>query len=282
MKTLKKFTFDIDHNILVHLKPWRSKRLLLKLLTLIFACLITVLIAVDGLALGKENRSRFSLPQISYQSGNFNPRPKATESLLVELAKRTSVEVKRDFLPLELTDSRLFYYPMIYLSGNSEFSPFNGDELGLLRNYLNLGGFLFIDDCSGVTNSDFDNSVRTTISQLFPNIPLQKIPRDHSIFRSFYLINQVTGRVSINPYLEGIDIKGRTVLVYSTNDLGGAWSKNKLGHWTYDIVAGGTRQRTISTRLGINIIIYALTLDYKKDMVHLPIILERLQRFHRR
>ena len=109
---------------------------------------------------------------------------------------------------------------------------------------------------------------------------MQKIPRDHSIFRSFYLINRVAGRAEIQPYLEGVSIKGRTVLVYSSNDLGGAWSRNKLGYWNYDMVGGGRTQRDLSIRLGVNITLYALTLDYKKDMVHLPIILERLRRYN--
>ncbi|MCH7651536.1 MAG: hypothetical protein IIA63_10325, partial [Nitrospinae bacterium] len=47
-------------------------------------------------------------------------------------------------------------------------------------------------------------------------------------------------------------------------------------------VGGGNRQRRLSLRLGVNIVLYALTLDYKKDMVHLPIILERLRRVNPR
>jgi len=117
---------------------------------------------------------------------------------------------------------------------------------------------------------------------VFPHTPLQKISRDHSIFRSFYLLNRVTGRVIVKSFLEGITTKGRTALVYSANDLSGAWSRNKLGHWDYDMIGGGNRQRTLSVRLGVNIVMYALTLDYKKDMVHLPIILERLRRYSAR
>jgi hypothetical protein len=120
------------------------------------------------------------------------------------------------------------------------------------------------------------------ISALFPQNPLRKIQRDHSVFRSFYLLNTVSGRSIVKPYLEGISIKGRTVLLYSSNDQGGAWSRNKLGHWSYDVIIGGRRQRQLAIRLGVNIIMYALTLDYKKDMVHLPIILERLRRYNPR
>ena len=253
------------------IKPW--------VLWFLGSMMVLVIILASSAWAGNDS-SRLQIPQIKYRGGNFNPRPEAVESLLAQVAKRTSVEVKRDFLALELTNLKLFQYPMIYLSGDGAFEPFSEKVLRVLRNYLGYGGFLLIDDSSAIANSSFDGSIRKMIRRLFPNTPLKRIPRDHSIFRSFYLINRVTGRVLIKSHLEGINIKGRTVLVYSVNDLGGAWSANKLGHWNFDVIGGGVFQRKNSLRLGVNIIMYALTLDYKKDMVHLPIILERLRKYH--
>ncbi|MBI4385194.1 MAG: DUF4159 domain-containing protein [Nitrospinae bacterium] len=229
-------------------------------------------------ALAMGDYSKLVVPQIKYRGGSFKPRPDALESLLVQVANRTSIEVKRVSLDMELSNPGLFDYPLVYLAGNDAFPPFSPDELNVLRNYLSYGGFLLIDDNSSVSNSKFDASVRGTISELFPRVPLQKLPEDHSIFRSFYLLNQAAGRALVSPYIEGISIKGRTVLAYVANDLGGAWSRDKLGHWTHDMVGGGEDQRNRAIRLGVNIVLYALTLDYKKDMVHLPIILERLRR----
>jgi hypothetical protein len=224
--------------------------------------------------------SNFTLPRILYQGGNNNPRPEALRSLLAQVARRTSIEVNREPVALNISDPDLFQYPFIYMGGDDAFDPFPEKDLKVLRHYLSYGGFLFIDDNSARANSAFDASVRKMISALFPQNPIQKISRDHSIFRSFYLLNTVSGRSIIKSYLEGINIKGRTVLIYSSNDQGGAWSRNKLGQWNYDVIAGGRRQRQFSIRLGVNIIMYALTLDYKKDMVHLPIILERLRRYN--
>lgn len=228
----------------------------------------------------RADYSRLTIPQLHYEGGGDTPRPTALGSLLGQVARRTSIEVNREPLQVSLSDPNLYRYPFLYMAGDRGFTPFSREDLRTLRNYLNFGGFLLIDDNSSRANSKFDQSVREMIASLFPQVPLQKIPRDHSLFRSFYLINRVTGRTRVNPYLEGINIKGRTVLVYSTNDLGGAWARDNLGHWTHDIIAGGGRQRQLTIRLGVNIVMYALTLDYKKDMVHLPIILERLRRYH--
>jgi len=252
----------------------------MRLFRLITFFLLGAVVFAGAAADARADFSKFTLPAVKYRGGNFNPRPEALRSLLAQVASRTSIEVNREPVALELTDSRLFRYPFLYMGGNASFEPFSRKELRALRNYLSFGGFLFIDDNSTNADSGFDRSVRKMIARLFPKIPLQRVARDHSVYRSFYLLNQPVGRVKRKPYLEGIAIKGRTVLVHTANDMAGAWSRGKLGHWNHDMVAGGSRQRQLSIRLGVNIVMYSLTLDYKKDMVHLPIILERLRRYH--
>ena len=244
----------------------------------LFKLIISLLFFKVGIATAHADYSNLSIPQIKYEDGYSNPHPTAIDSLLRQIERRTSIETNRGLLQIELSHPNLYQYPFIYMAGSEGFGIFSTNELQRLRNYLSYGGFLLVDDNSSNTNSKFDISVRKMISALFPQVPLKKISRDHSIFRSFYLIDRVYGRKQVNSYLEGINIKGRTVLVYSTNDLGGAWARDKLGQWTYDIIGGGSRQRQLAIRLGVNIVMYALTLDYKKDMVHLPIILERLKR----
>ncbi len=244
----------------------------------LFKLTIPLFLFKIGIATAYADYSDLSIPQIKYKGGYSSPHPTAIDSLLGQIERRTSIEADRGSLQIELSHFNLYQYPFIYMAGSEEFEMFSGSELERLRNYLSYGGFLLIDNSSSNIRSKFDISVRKMTDALFPQIPLKKISRDHSIFRSFYLIDRVSGRQLINSYLEGINIKGRTVLVYSANDLGGAWARDKLGQWTHDIIGGGSRARQLAIRLGVNIVMYALTLDYKKDMVHLPIILERLKR----
>ena len=51
--------------------------------------------------------------------------------------------------------------------------------------------------------------------------------------------------------------------------------KDEFGQWDYDVGAGGEVTREMTFRLGVNLIMYALCLDYKDDQVHLPYILKR-------
>ena len=253
-----------------------------KVRKLLSICILVLFFSAwsENITLVEADYSSLTLPRIMYQGGNDNARPAALRSLLAQVTRRTSIEVNREPIALNISDPNLFHHPFVYMGGDEAFDSFPEKDLKVLRHYLSYGGFLFIDDNSAEADSEFDASVRSLVSALFPQNPLQKISRSHSIFRSFYLLNSVSGRSIIKPYLEGISIKGRTVLVYSSNDQGGAWSRSKLGQWNHEVIAGGHRQRQFSIRLGVNIIMYALTLDYKKDMVHLPIILERLRRYN--
>ena len=113
------------------------------------------------------------------------------------------------------------------------------------------------------------------MEQVLPHNALKRLPSDHSVYQSFYLINSIGGRQNINPFLEGITIDNWTPVIYSQNDLSGAWSRDQLGKWVNNCVPGGEAQRQAAFKTGINIIVYSLTSDYKKDVIHHPFIQRR-------
>ncbi|UCD86130.1 MAG: DUF4159 domain-containing protein [Deltaproteobacteria bacterium] len=218
--------------------------------------------------------SKFRWTQLIYR-GQWDPRPNASKRLMWELMKRTSVEAKLEPASIRLTDKALFYHPFLCLAGAQEFSPFSEEEIRILRRYLSLGGFMLIDDCQGVNNSGFSRSVQREIARVFPQKSWERIGQEHTVLRSFYLLDRAAGRVLVSPYLEGINIDDRTPIIYSRNDLSGAWSRDDYGNWEYEVVPGGESQREMTFRLGINIVMYALAVNYKKDQIHQPFILQR-------
>ena len=127
----------------------------------------------------------------------------------------------------------------------------------------------------GARGFGFDRAFRREIAQILPEYPLQRLPPDHSVFQSFYLIGSVAGRLKNNPYLEGITIRNWTPVIYSQNDLSGAWSKDKYGNWLHECAPGGDLQRKTAFKIGINLVVYSLTADYKRDLIHHPFIKRR-------
>jgi hypothetical protein len=161
------------------------------------------------------------------------------------------------------------------MAGRYAFDPFTPLERKILRRFLSYGGFLFAEDTVGAKGFGFDQAFRTEMQQVLPKHELKRLPPDHSVYQSFYLINSLGGRQKVNGFLEGITIDNWTPVIYSQNDLSGAWSRDRFGKWVNECVPGGERQRKEAFKAGINIIVYALTSDYKRDVIHHPFIKRR-------
>ncbi|MGF1511405.1 MAG: DUF4159 domain-containing protein [Myxococcota bacterium] len=207
--------------------------------------------------------------------GEWNPRPTALRRLLWEVGQRTSIEVELSPSPIELGDPGLFRHPLLYLTGAERLPSFEPEEIRALRRHLTYGGILVIDAADAQPGGPFDQSVRRLLEQLFPRRPLTRLPDDHVVYKSFYLVPYQGGRVIRRPFLEGVLLDERYAVLYSQNDLGGAWARDAFGRWEYDVNPGGETQRELTFRLGVNIAMYALCLDYKDDLVHTPFILRR-------
>jgi hypothetical protein len=66
-------------------------------------------------------------------------------------------------------------------------------------------------------------------------------------------------------------------LVYCRNDLSGALERNADGRHTAACVPGGENQRREAIKLGINLVMYSLTANYKRDQAHVKELM-RLRR----
>jgi hypothetical protein len=65
-------------------------------------------------------------------------------------------------------------------------------------------------------------------------------------------------------------------IIIGANDYAAAWAINDNGDPLNAVIPGADRQREFAFRTGINIVMYALTGNYKADQVHIPALLERL------
>jgi hypothetical protein len=226
-------------------------------------------------ALGEPDK--LAIAQIVYP-GNWNPRPSAPRRLAWEIEKRTSIEATLDAVEVRLSDdAALRRNPFLYLAGDTAFPAPDEGDVARLRRHLQSGGFLVIDGADARPGGGFDQSVRALVKRLFPREPLSRVSEEHVIYKSFYLLKTPVGRVAAVPYLEGVLHDGRLVIVYSQNDMGGAWARDNFGQWEHEVIPGGDQQREMAYRLGINLAMYALCLDYKTDQVHVPFILRRRQ-----
>ncbi len=204
-----------------------------------------------------------------------DPRPQAIEQLMWEVKKRTSIDARESPVLVQAKSSEIFRHPLILWTATHATEPLTDDEIRNLQRYFQAGGLLFVDDASLPGENAFDSFIRAEITKLFPDDPLTRISNDHTIYRSFYLLERPYGRIDRQGFLEGVRQGPRTPLLYNRNDLFGAFGRDLLGQWMLP-VTGGDHQRELAFRLGINLLMYATCTDYKRDQVHaLPILRRR-------
>jgi Domain of unknown function (DUF4159) len=112
------------------------------------------------------------------------------------------------------------------------------------------------------------------------------VPTSHVLTRSFYLLDRFPGRYEgPAPWVEtqstGDSVAsgaadGVSSIIIGANDYAAAWAITDTGEPVNAVVPGSDRQREFAFRTGINIVMYALTGNYKADQVHIPALLERL------
>ena len=227
-----------------------------------------------GRASAFGEKSRF-IPAVARHGGRWDGRLSGLRRISWEVQRRTSVEVLPDARPFALSSPEIFEYPFLYLGADGGFPPFSTAEVENLRRYLTFGGFLLADANDGSDGEGFDASFRREIARVLPRSPLTPVPSTHVVFKSFFLLDSAPGRLLNKPQLLAASVGKRAAVMYSQNDLAGAWSRGELGDYEFDVTPGGEPQRELAVRLGINLCMYALCLDYKDDAVHLPLILNK-------
>ncbi len=206
------------------------------------------------------------------------PRAEGLRQLAWETMKRTSLQVDLEARQVEFDDPTGLHHPLLLWSCPGPIGSLGQSAVFDLKQFLVAGGTLWIDDPSADPGGAFDRSIRSLLESLLPEKKLESISRDHVVFKSFYLTRRKCGRV-LNKPLEGIRFSsGRLAVIYSSNDLLGALAKDYFGDWKMPCEPGGTMQRDLAFRLGVNLMVYLVCMDYKDDGVHLPFILKRRKR----
>lgn len=197
---------------------------------------------------------------------------------------------------LDITSDELSFYSLIYwpISANAPMpSP---QAVSRIDAYMRAGGTVLFDTrdqfSSLGTNADTSpNAERLQAILADLDIPpLEPVPTDNVLTKSFYLLSNFPGRYNGSPlWIEaqpdnGSQPTGRPArsgdgvspIMITGNDFAGAWAIDGNGTPLLPTVPPDEQQRELAFRSGVNIMMYMLTGNYKADQVHIPALLERL------
>ena len=172
-----------------------------------------------------------------------------SDAFLSTLQQKTTIVTERRFKPVKLDSSELFDFPFVVMTGEGAFRLQPAERENLAK-YLATGGFLLAS--AGCSSGEWDESFRQELKTLLPEHPLHAIPMDHPIFRTVFAIERLDlAKSSGTASLDGIDINGRIVCVYSRHGL------NDTHNSSGCCCCGGNEIRN-SEEINVNIVAYAL------------------------
>ncbi len=172
-----------------------------------------------------------------------------SDEFLSAVQRETSIATERRFKTVKLASEELFMHPFAMMTGESEFH-FTSKEKENLRKYLEGGGFLLAS--AGCSSKNFDQAFRREMRALFADKPLKKIDISHPLFRTVREVKELKlSHQGEMPALEGIEMNGKIVLIYSPHGL------NDTAHTENCCCCGGNEIRN-SLEVNMNILVYAL------------------------
>lgn len=174
-----------------------------------------------------------------------------SDKFLATTRRETNIESQRRFEQVKLSGDSLFDYPFSVMTGEGQFRLMERERINL-KSYLTRGGFVLAS--AGCSSEEWDQSFRAEMKRIFPELKLVKIPKDHKIFGTVFDITQIKLKKSSGEgVLEGLEMDGRIVLIYSSEGL------NDTANAGGGCCCCGGNEIKNSQEVNVNIFTYSVT-----------------------
>ena len=177
----------------------------------------------------------------------------------------------------------LSLYPLIYWPVLAEAPQPDAAAAAALNTFMRNGGIILLDTRDEGSGEGMNPGARAALRRVTRDLavpPLATVADDHVLKRAFYLLQDLPGRYAGGQVWVARDQDRAndsvSPVIIGGHDWAAAWALDARGQNPYATIPGGARQRILSYRFGVNLVMYALTGNYKSDQVHVPAILERL------
>ncbi|NMG40176.1 DUF4159 domain-containing protein [Chelativorans sp. ZYF759] len=209
-----------------------------------------------------------------------------TDKTALEPGQPSGVDIETD---------ELSFYPLIYWPVDEATQMPSDEALSRIDAYMQQGGTVLFDTRDQYGAGLFDGAASPGTMRLREILsgmnvpPLEPVPDDHVLTKTFYILHEFPGRYAGGPlWVEAMGDgeadperpvrqgDGVTPIMITANDFAGAWAEDANRRPMLPTVPSDPMQREFAMRAGVNIMMYMLTGNYKSDQVHVPAILERL------
>ena len=186
-----------------------------------------------------------------------------------EVSGRTSIELLPKPQGFESLSQRLLSEPWLWIKGVDGLVDKSGGMTPTLIRWLKRGGFILIES-SGNDDPVWDRFAAPLARGSFRSLGWSTVPQDHELMRSFYLLPTLP---SCNGQLwRWFGIDGRLAMLQVPYHFSAF-----LQDQPHKAPCDNLSQSETQVRVFVNLMMVALTTDYKRDQIHLPEILKRLR-----
>jgi hypothetical protein len=204
-------------------------------------------------------------------------------SLSEVLVRRTAIEPDEP-VGIDIEIDELAFFALLYWPITPDQPPLSGEAVKRVNAFMRNGGTILFDTRDqyegGLSGGGAGMRRLRALSRDLDIPPLTPVPPDHVLTKAFYLLSDFPGRFTggqiwIQDQQDG-STNEVTPVIIGSHDWSGAWARDQSGRFALPVIPGGEMQREMAFRFGVNLMMYALTGNYKADQVHVPSILERL------
>jgi Domain of unknown function (DUF4159)/Aerotolerance regulator N-terminal len=210
------------------------------------------------------------------------------------LAIRTAVEPGEP-MGVDIVNDEIAFFPVLYWPVLKTAEGLPEATLAKIDAFMKQGGMIIFDTRDFGTGRPSGTLLggrsASALQRLIGSLDLPRlepVPEGHVLTKSFYLLRTFPGRwdggqlwveagsTNQSGSRRARRADGVTSIIVTSNDLASAWALDARGRPLFPVVPGGEAQREMAMRTGVNIVMHALTGNYKADQVHVPALLERL------
>lgn len=192
-----------------------------------------------------------------------------------ELTRRSSAPGRLAAELVRPESSDLLEEPFTVWAGDADPGKLSSQALRGLRQYLRLGGVLVVDERSKTKeNVTFSEGVKRELKRVLPESGIVELPRQHVVFKSYYILDQPMGRRPGPDHIEAIVRGGMAQVLFLNHDLLGALARQG-DNWAHPMEVNSAAAREQAVRFAVNLAMYVLCSDYKDDQVHAPFLMRR-------
>lgn len=214
--------------------------------------IIIISVITNIILIFSQSLNNFTIARIKYSGGgDWYNDPSTEVNLLKFVSEVTNIKTNPVYTYVELSDTRIFNYPMLFITGHGNIY-INEKESENLKKYIENGGFLYIDD-----DYSLDKAVRRELKRIFPQNELMEIPVTHPIYNSYFQFKN--GPPKIHKHDEkpakglGIYIEGRLAIYYTVeSNPSDGWADKKVHNDSDEL-------REKALQFGTNIIVWLLS-----------------------